>query len=141
MQTLTHNNHLIIRLYPGQDLYLTLADLIKTHKIGAACIVTCVGSLSPACVRLASAKDIKQIPGPLEIVSLVGTLGNSGLHLHLSVADKSGLVKGGHLQPGSLIHTTAEIVLQLFEGILFERSLDPLTGYKELQILSQKSEG
>ncbi|MBW7877220.1 MAG: DNA-binding protein [Candidatus Cloacimonetes bacterium] len=134
MQTLIHNDHLIIRLYPGQDLYLTLTDLIKTQEIGAACMVTCVGSLAPASVRLASAKDIKQIPGPLEIVSLVGTLGNSGLHLHLSVADRSGLVQGGHLQPGSLIHTTAEIVLQLFEGIVFNRALDPLTGYKELQL-------
>jgi predicted DNA-binding protein with PD1-like motif len=41
---------------------------------------------------------------------------------------------GGHLMEDSIIRTTAEIVLGVLPDGVFLRDIDPVTGYKELQI-------
>ncbi len=63
-------------------------------------------------------------PGELEILSLAGTLSPDGVHLHMAVADSSGTVIGGHLCAGSLVRTTAELVL----GLLPEWQFQPGAG-------------
>jgi predicted DNA-binding protein with PD1-like motif len=49
--------------------------------------------------------------GKFEIVSLTGTLSVGCHHLHVAIADSTGAVFGGHLLPGCVVRTTAEIVL------------------------------
>jgi len=66
--------------------------------------------------------------------SLAGTLSPDGAHLHIAVADSRGAVIGGHLCAGSLVRTTAELVVGLLPEWQFRRVLDPATGYAELQI-------
>jgi uncharacterized protein len=100
-----------LRLAPRQDLKKELADLVKREKITAACVLTCVGSLSIANLRYAGKPEGSISARPLEILSLVGTLGRGGLHLHLTVGDEHGQTLGGHLLDGCLVRTTAEIVL------------------------------
>jgi predicted DNA-binding protein with PD1-like motif len=50
------------------------------------------------------------------------------------VADSTGSVIGGHLCAGSLVRTTAELVVGLLPEWRFCRQLDPATGYAELRI-------
>lgn len=123
-----------LRLLPQQDLKLELEQFIQSQQIKACAIVTCVGSLAKLHLRLASAKEFILREDLFEIVSLVGTLSYEGLHLHLSVADASGGVVGGHLMTGNLIHTTAEIVLVELSEYEFTREFEAKTGYKELKI-------
>jgi predicted DNA-binding protein with PD1-like motif len=40
-------------------------------------------------------------------------------------------VIGGHLCPGSLVRTTAELVIGLLKEWQFRRELDPATGYAQ----------
>lgn len=127
-------NVLAMRLYPGQDLRETLSRFCRDRRIDAACIVTCVGSLSRANIRFCDQPTGSLIEKKLEIVSLVGTLSQHGVHLHISCADSKGDVVGGHLLDGSTIYTTAEIVIGLMNGIVFEREFDEKTGYRELAI-------
>jgi uncharacterized protein len=54
-----------------------------------------------------------------------------------AVADSRGAVIGGHLCAGSLVRTTAELVIGLLAEWRFCRELDPATGYAELQISRQ----
>lgn len=68
---------------------------------------------------------------------LAGTLSPEGVHLHMAVADSSGTVIGGHLCAGSLVRTTAELVLGLLPEWQFQRVLDASTGCAELQISPQ----
>ena len=68
-----------------------------------------------------------------EVVSLVGTLSPDGLHLHASLGDEEGEVRGGHLVR-AIVHTTAEIVIGDAPALVFSRDLDPRTGFKELVI-------
>jgi uncharacterized protein len=123
-----------LRLKPGEDLRLELEAFAAAQQMQAGVVLTCVGSLTQAALRLADAESSTKFRGPFEIVSLVGTFSPDGAHLHLSISDSQGTLYGGHLQEGSLIYTTAEIVLGELEGQVFRRILDPETGYDELVI-------
>ena len=121
-----------IRLAPGQDLKAELLALASQRGWGAACIVTCVGSLQQARLRLADASEGTTIKEKLEIVSLVGTFSKDGGHFHISVSDGTGKTTGGHLLDGNLIYTTAEIVILPLPHYRFDRVLDERTGFPEL---------
>lgn len=125
-----------MRLTPAQDLRKELETFAKVNQLRAGVVLTCVGSLTQAALRLANADNTSQFAGPFEIVSLVGTFSPDGVHLHISISDGQGQMLGGHLMEGSLIYTTAEIVLGELEEVAFKRSLDQLTGYDELVVNS-----
>jgi uncharacterized protein len=122
------------RLCPGQDLKQELLNYAASQGIGAAAIVTCVGSLTKTALRYAGRRDGTIRSGMFEIVSMVGTLGEGGAHLHVSLSDEHGALFGGHVLDGCLVHTTAEVVLAELPGLVFHREIDPETGYRELVI-------
>lgn len=123
-----------IRLNPHQDLKFEIDALAKKQVIKSACVLTCVGSLQQVAIRFANQSETKILNGRFEIVSLVGTLSIHGSHLHIAVADETGKMIGGHLINGSIIFTTAEIVLGVLDNVEFLRVHDESTGYKELMI-------
>jgi uncharacterized protein len=136
---MNHIKTYAIRLKPNQDLKQELSNFIKANKLEAAYIITCVGSLRKANLRLANQKEGKEWQEKFEIVSLVGTMSAShGMHLHASISDSTGKTIGGHLMDGNLIYTTAEIVIGEMTNVVFSRQLDSITTYKELFIENKK---
>jgi hypothetical protein len=123
-----------LRLKPGDDLRRALEVWMGQQQEQAGCLISGVGSLSLAKLRFAGAAEATTISGDLEILSLAGTLSADGAHLHITIADSSGAVIGGHLCHGSLVRTTAELVLGLLPQWRFRRGLDPATGCAELRI-------
>ena len=101
-----------LRLQPGADLRQALEAWMGEQQEQAGCLISAVGSLSLAQLRLAGASETTTICGELEILSLSGTLSPDGAHLHIAVADSSGAMMGGHLCVGSLVGTTAELVIK-----------------------------
>jgi predicted DNA-binding protein with PD1-like motif len=122
------------RLHPYEDLCLSLDKFAQDHGLEAACVLACVGSLRQATLRYANQPNRTVLEGKFEIVSLTGTFSRHGSHYHVAVSDGEGRAFGGHLLPGCLIYTTAEIVVGVLPGLLFGRELDPDTGYPELVI-------
>jgi predicted DNA-binding protein with PD1-like motif len=127
------------RLLPGEDLKQVLQSFAEKRDLKAAYIITCVGSLQKAHLRLAGATERSTWTTKMEIVSLVGTLFNGGCHLHISLADGQGNMFGGHLLDGCIVNTTAEIVIGEAKGLEFYRDTDPQTGYLELGIKGRSS--
>jgi len=123
-----------LRLRPGDDLRQSLTAYAKAHNIRAGALVTCVGSLTVATLRLANQEGPSVYRGHFEIVSLVGTLSVNGSHLHLAVSDSTGRTIGGHLLDGCRVYTTAEIVLSELTELEFRREPDPTFGYQELVV-------
>jgi len=123
-----------LRLHPEQDLKEELIKFTKENNIQAGFILTCVGSLRRATLRMADETIIKDFEEKFEINSLVGTLSQDGVHIHISLSDKEGDVIGGHLKAGSIIYTTAEIIIGELENTKFLRESDKETGFKELLI-------
>jgi predicted DNA-binding protein with PD1-like motif len=126
-----------LRLQPGADLRRALDAWMAEQQEQAGCVISAVGSLSVAQLRFAGATEEMAIHGDLEILSLSGTLSPDGVHLHIAIADSSGAVIGGHLCVGSLVRTTAELVIGLLPEWRFNREVDPATGYPELRISPQ----
>lgn len=126
-----------LRLRPGADLRRGVESWFVQQDEHAGCVISAIGSLSTAQLRFAGRDASTVIRGELEILSLSGTLSPDGAHLHMAVADSRGAVIGGHLCAGSLVRTTAELVLGLLPEWSFRRQLDPASGYAELQISPQ----
>jgi uncharacterized protein len=132
-KTIPNNRVYAFRLKPNQDLKQEIVAFAKTHKIQAGYIITCVGSLKKATLRLANQPSTTSWDDKFEIVSLVGTLGyDSGVHLHAAISDGTGKTWGGHLTDGNLVYTTAEIVIGEVLDLKFSRKPDSLTTYDEL---------
>lgn len=122
------------RLKPQQDLKQALVTYVTEHTIYAGFILTCVGSLRRAAIRLADHEGTTFFEGKFEIVSLVGTLEPNGGHIHISISDSTGKTIGGHLMNGSLIYTTAEIVLGSAPNLRFTREPCKDSSYDELVV-------
>lgn len=128
------------RLPPGAELKQALLDYAARHNIQAGYVATCVGSVSSATLRMATCLSpsdarprLRQYDDPHKILSLVGTVGPDGAHLHVALSDGEGAVVGGHLI-ATTVFTTAEVVLHAAPGAKFARTLDPQTGFAELDV-------
>ena len=128
-----------IRLHPNADLRLSLEQFSGEHKLEAAFVVSVVGSLKRAHLRMAGASEIISVEGPFEIFALSGTLCPDGAHLHIGLSDQHGSCIGGHLCYGSIVYTTAEIVIGNSAHHTFKRIHDHQTGYPELVIVNRQS--
>ena len=126
------------RLQPEQDLKVELARFASQQGLRAGLVLTCVGSLRRAALRLADQPEATFYDGKFEIVSLVGTLSPDGVHLHIAISDSRGTTLGGHLQDGSLIYTTAEMVLGELDDVVFAREVDSQTTYDELVVYPRR---
>lgn len=125
-------NVIAIRLTKGMDIKRSLNELVKDHSIKAGSIASCVGCVSSINLRLAGAESTLSKSEPFEIVSVMGTLTPKHQHVHMSVSDKNGYVWGGHLMEGTVIDTTAELIIHSYSDVTFSRKMDDATGFTEL---------
>ncbi len=122
------------RLLPAQDLYDEIARFVHAQNIQAGVILSAVGSLTHATLRLANRSTYTEYQGPFEIVSMTGTVSVRGSHLHIALSDGEGKTLGGHLVSGCKIYTTAEIVIAELEDVVYDREPCALSGYDELVV-------
>lgn len=134
-----------LRLNPGEEIKSCLVDFCANYKLQSAYIATCVGSVSSVRLRLANAE--RDRPNEIicvddkrfEITSLVGSISQDGVHLHVGLADAKGDFLGGHLLSAT-VFTTAEVVIGNVVGVRFRRVYDVQTGFDELRV-DQDSRG
>jgi predicted DNA-binding protein with PD1-like motif len=124
------------RLKPGQLLKESIIQLVEEEDIKAGVILAAVGGLENANLRVSKFESgehpMLTIDGPLELVSCTGTLSSEGCHLHVSVSDRSGQCHGGHLKNGCRVFVTIELVVLVFDDVIYNRTLDSETGFDEL---------
>lgn len=127
-----------IRLTPGQDLRAALEAAVQSQNCRAAFVLSGIGSLSTAGIRLARADQPTRLTGDMEILTLSGTVAADGnkasSHMHMAVSTVTGQVLGGHVAPGCIVRTTAEVLLALLPDWQFSREPDFETGYDELVV-------
>ena len=125
-----------IRLDPGQDLRAAIEGAVRGANCRAAFVISGIGSLSSAGLRFAGAGQPRRFTGDTEILSLASSItfdgAHSSSHLHMALSTASGEVFGGHVAPGCMVRTTAEVLLALLPDWEFSRAPDATTGYHEL---------
>ena len=128
-----HSDIAVRRLVRCNDLREELLSFAAKHEMRSGVVLSLVGSLSTAVLRLAGGTEETEFQGPVEIVGATGTIAADGLHIHLAIADGKGTTYGGHLLPGCLVETTVEmVILDCSKQWRFDRAHDAATGYKEL---------
>ncbi|XP_067428161.1 bifunctional protein GlmU-like [Thunnus thynnus] len=133
-----------VRFGPGQELLGSLQAFVEERRLRAPFIITCVGSVTKATLRLANAtatntNEVIHLSGRYEIVSLVGTL-NRDAHVHICLSDVEGKTVGGHVMGDLEVFTTAEVVVGEAVNLQFTRELDERTGFPELVIQPRMDE-
>ncbi|KQW42040.1 MULTISPECIES: PPC domain-containing DNA-binding protein [unclassified Roseateles] len=118
-----------LRLEPGDDVRLALQLDGRTGFVVAG-----IGSLAHAQLRFAGELAPTRIDGPLEILTLSGSLTRDGAHLHASVSDASGRVLGGHVCAGCEVRTTVELLISPLPAGSLGREFDAATGHAELRV-------
>ena len=122
------------RLTPGQDLFDSIQAFVMKKQVQAGCVLSGVGSLRHATLRLANREYNSEYEGPFAIVSIQGTVSAHGSHLHISISDGEGTTLGEHFESGCKIYTTAEIVIAAFDDVVYKRELAADSGYEELAV-------
>ena len=123
-----------IRLTPGEDLRKAIEAAVRSQGSHAAFVLSGVGSLSAAGLRFAGAQQPQRLSGDMEILSLSGSVARNGSHLHMALSTATGQVLGGHVAPGCIVRTTAEVLLALLPEWAFAREPDAATGCDELVV-------
>jgi uncharacterized protein len=127
------------RLKEGQFLKETIESFAKERPIQAGVLLSVVGGLQNVVLRMPKldAVDehiVKNMKGPFELVSGMGTISSDGCHIHISVSNMHGTCYGGHLKDGCEVKNTIEVVIGVFEDVIYRRKYDEKTGFKELVI-------
>ena len=106
-------NTLPLRIPPGADLRRAL----EAAQGDSAFVVAGIGSLRELALRFAGSASAQPRTGAFELLTLSGSLGATGAHLHASVADSDCRVVGGHVAYGCIVRTTAEVLLDAAAGM------------------------
>jgi len=122
------------RLKYGSDLLEEITEICIKERIDLGRI-SAIGALQKAHIgfynQKARAYEFLQFDQPLEITNLAGNIsfrdGKPFVHAHVTLADDRGNAFGGHLAPGSVVFA-CEIMIDIFDGPVFERMLDEETG-------------
>jgi predicted DNA-binding protein with PD1-like motif len=138
-----------IMLPPNKDLISSIKKTCNDNGIRSGNILTAVGSLQKLIITN-PIKDTaktgkvftlpKVIPGPLQILSLVGVICERDsrelhVHLHGSFADQNGKVYGGHIEEGdSPVLRRTEVVIGEISDIRMLERFDEVTGHTEFII-------
>ena len=140
----------VMRLAPGDDILPTIIEIAKECGINQAIIVGGAASLSRAHVRNVrrypesfpitdEVRVFSELDGPLELLSLSGNitrLENDEPYIHchaaISVGRPDSLAVGGHVLPGTVVYSTAELSLVEVTGCDMLRLDDPETHVPEV---------
>ena len=108
----------IFKLETGRDLLFSLKEMAKKeNKTGY--ILSVVGNLSEAKIQCPGKQHSTLIKNNLEIISLNGTIDPNSCHLHISFSDGNCNVWAGHLEEGTIILKTADMLI----GFLDKKNL------------------
>ena len=137
MQSKEENNLILVRLFPGEDIYRELKEVCQKHKVETAVVLSGLGQLTQFELGYFKEKGNytpQEFEKPYELLSLTGNIslqeGEYNFHLHAVLGNEEKKAIGGHLIKGK-VEVTNEIVL-LKTSLKVKRRLDEHTGLQEM---------
>ena len=104
-----------LHLDAGSDVRRTLEALARSEN-ATGFVLSVVGNLAQAAFQCPGKPQPTLLHGELEIITLQGTLSPAGVHLHLSFSDGECQVWGGHLEPGTVVHKGADVLVGFLDA-------------------------
>jgi uncharacterized protein len=132
------NNGMILVIFDRGDMLLEgLAKLASREGIETAAITAGIGSFDICHLHWITSTGIPPtnefltLEGPVEVVSILGSIIGGEPHIHICVSDLDRTYTG-HLEPGSRICYRAELCLQPLEGVSLKSQFNEATGLVEI---------
>lgn len=134
------------RLDHGADLLEQITDICRENDIQLGRLEA-IGAVRKARLAYYDQQSFEYrfftLDKPLEITKLVGNIslkdGAPFVHAHITLADRTGMVYGGHLSSGTIIFA-CEIIIESMGGAGFERKFDDKTRLPLWDITNRKEE-
>ena len=116
------NHTIVARIDKGEEILTKMMEIAEKEKIQLA-NVNALGAVNYFKVGLFDTKEKKyysnEYTGDHEIVSFTGSINTMDQkqysHIHMSAADRSGRVVGGHLNE-AIVSATCEMFIEIIEG-------------------------
>jgi predicted DNA-binding protein with PD1-like motif len=135
MHTKEKDNLIIVRLFPGQDIFNQIQEACKKHGVETAIVIGGLGQLKQFELGYFKEKGNycpQFFEEPHELLSLTGNISKQNdeynFHLHAVLGNENKQVIGGHLFKG-VVEVTNEIVFLKTE-IKITRKVEDKTGLK-----------
>jgi len=137
MQSKQENGLILVRLFPGEDIYRELKKVCQKYNVETAVVLSGLGQLKNFELGYFKEKGNytpREFEKAHELLSLTGNIslqeGDYNFHLHAVLGNEEKEVVGGHLIKGE-VEVTNEIVL-LETGLKVKRKLEESTGLQGL---------
>jgi predicted DNA-binding protein with PD1-like motif len=144
MQIGIESNIIVLKLTNDEDVFQSIENAVKTHKIRSGIIITGIGMLKEFELGYFNPDGYKTkfFTESFELVSMMGSIAYSRdeeakflPHIHCSVADRNHQVFGGHLNKGR-VNVVNEITLLRLDELKLNRVKNESTNLMELNIES-----
>ena len=99
-----------ISLDKGSDIRHEIEQIAQKES-SSGYVLGVVGNLSKAVFQCPGQNRVTVMEGNLEIITLNGVFSNTTSHIHLSISDEACQVWGGHLEYGSVVLKSIDILL------------------------------
>lgn len=129
MEITQEDNHLAVRLDPGENVLESLETLRDEYQIDHGFLMG-IGAVDKVVLGHYNADEQayneEEFTGQFEVTSFLGNIGPDKIHAHIQLATDSFESLGGHCS-GATVSGTFEIIVALGETSL-SHSLDEQTG-------------
>ena len=138
MQSAEENDHIVVKLNDGDDVFRALGEVIEKHAIDSALILSGIGMLRDFEIGYYNGKNyiMKRFIDPMELLSMHGSIARgkkNRIHIHVSLANNEHKVFGGHLMRAKVC-VLNEIALLRMNDVDLTRKLNPKSGLSELEV-------
>ena len=141
MQSSEDNNFIMVKLSDGEDLFLSLEEIVRKHDIKAGAFLGGVGMVREFETGFWTGKEYLSEfhEAPHELLHLGGSIatveGKPMFHIHVTVAGSDHMAMGGHMNKAT-VAVLNEITIRKFDDMELTRELNKGSGLMELEIRS-----
>lgn len=138
MQSAEENDHIVIKLDDGEDVFEAFEMVTDKHKLESALILSGIGMLRELEIGYYDGEkyQLARFVDPMELLSMHGSITKgkeNRIHAHVSLANREHNVFGGHLMRAKVC-VLNEIVLLRMNQVELSRKLNQKSGLMELEI-------
>lgn len=139
MQSSEDNNHIMVKLEDGEDLFASLEEVVRKHSIRWGVFLTGVGMLRDFETGYWTGEEYlaEFHEEPHELLHYGGSIaeveGKPAFHIHCTLAGKDHRAIGGHINKGT-VAVLNEICILKFNDLPMTRQLSERSGLMELKL-------
>ncbi|MFO8109145.1 MAG: DNA-binding protein [Thermoplasmata archaeon] len=121
-------NIVVAKLDHGANIFQDIKDILSELDRNSGMVVSGIGMLKDFKLGYYNSKNgeysWENFHEPMELVNLGGSISDEGtIHLHASISGEDHMLRGGHLDNGTIFNVV-EMVILVFDDVTLTRKYD-----------------